>query len=113
MLDILEFTRNLRMPITRKDDMAKALAATIVCACVRNNTLLEDLHADGKISDAEMKALMKDCMDNAYAMVRNFDDDILMESMIIRYSEEFLKWDDPDDEKVQAFLDAHHRRDKD
>ncbi len=37
--------------------------------CVRNNTVLEDLHAEGKITDAEMKEFMIEVTDNLFAFM--------------------------------------------
>ena len=44
-------------------------AKKLVAVCFRNNTILEDLHSSGKISDAEIKELMIACVDNVYTFL--------------------------------------------
>ena len=39
--------------------------------CVRNNTILEDIHADGGISEEEMKTLMEDIIANLVMYIKN------------------------------------------
>lgn len=42
----------------------------LVHECVRNNTILEDLHCQGKITDEEMKIFMKGICNNVSAFIK-------------------------------------------
>jgi hypothetical protein len=47
----------------------RALALLLTYNCFRNNTDIEDLHSQGKITDAEMKALNIQIRNNIYTMI--------------------------------------------
>ena len=46
----------------------KNLAKALAYHCVRNNTPIENYHANDQISDAEMEAFMRKVTDNIYSM---------------------------------------------
>jgi hypothetical protein len=50
------------------DDEYKALALSVAAYCVRN-TVIENYHADGKLSDSEMKAFNKEVADKIYTFL--------------------------------------------
>jgi len=54
------------MALTKKrDEQNKALSKLITVNCVRN-TIIENYHAEGKISDEEMKAFNKEVCNHIY-----------------------------------------------
>ena len=53
----------------RTDQDLKKVALTMAANCVRN-TVIEDYHADGKLSDAEMMALNKEVANKIYTFLR-------------------------------------------
>lgn len=50
------------------DDEYKALALSVAAYCVRN-TVIENYHADGKLSDSEMKTFNKEVADKIYTFL--------------------------------------------
>lgn len=72
-------------------EWAKALAYH----CVRNNTSLETLHADGKISDDEMRTLMKEVVNNLFFMLHHMKTEQVMAPLLLRAVNSTAKWDAP------------------
>lgn len=52
-----------------KKEKLKKFATLIASQCYRNNTPIEDIHASGRISDAEMKELNKAIVNNIYSLI--------------------------------------------
>ena len=87
-----------------KDEELKAMAKFLVNICIRDNTSLEDYHAEGvPVNDARMKKLMIECVDNVYVMLRailNGKRDSVLPAVML-YAETFVEdWDEP---KVPAW----------
>lgn len=75
----------------------KRLARLMVVNCVRN-TVIEDYHADGKLSDAEMKALNQEVANTIYTFLRYLfsdspeDQEAFLNAMGMMYPS---NWDQP------------------
>lgn len=88
--------------IATDEQLRKRLAKLMAQQCFRN-TELENLHADGKISQEEMKALMIDVVNKTYTCLTR----LLCSSKITALTIQFLQqqdvlsyWNDPVFEKT-------------
>ena len=76
----------------------------LVHECVRNNTSLEKLHGEGKITDKEMKEFIKGVCDNLVGFLRIWKsegkDFIPLPKKII----DTFGWDNPQDKFIPNFL---------
>ena|ERR1022692_197843 len=76
----------------------RSLALTMAVACVRN-TVIENYHADGKISDAEMKAFNKEVVNRLYTVLCVLHDPELKAGQpgVLRYLDMYYptNWDQP------------------
>lgn len=64
----------------------KEAAKGLVAFCIRNNTVLEDYHAEQvPITDERIKQFMKDCVNNVYYVLSGLCeyDDCLLRYLII------------------------------
>jgi hypothetical protein len=77
-----------------KDDEAKALVAY----CFRNNPRLEELHCENKISQEDMKTMMKYAVNQMYYFLWLRDESNMFYQAVMRFNHLFFttKWDDPD-----------------
>ena len=90
-----------------KDEELKRLAVQLTYHCVRN-TVIEDYHADGKLSQADMKALNKEVVNKLYTALgylfgdnsRSPEREHLMAYWDTTFPDE---WDEPEtDTDIQA-----------
>jgi mRNA degradation ribonuclease J1/J2 len=75
----------------KKTDLAKA----IVAYCFRN-TILEDIHADGRISQEEMKELMRTAVSRVYAVLTHEADPEFQKEVLEHALTYTRKWDEPE-----------------
>jgi hypothetical protein len=61
-------TRDQLAELKTDGTLRKRLAKKLAHDCFRNTKELEDMHAAGRISEAEMKALMIDIIDYCYLL---------------------------------------------
>ena len=91
-------------------------AKAIVALAVRNGPI-EQVHAGercptceghpgySRITDDEMKAIMKNAVDHVYALLRLRETDPLAYRAAIAWGDRFTRqWDDPDLEPFKAYL---------
>ncbi len=64
-------------------------------SCVRN-TVIEDWHIDGRISQEEMKSLMKVVVNRLFTVISNATDRRFAMGLHIYSSETRLHWDQPE-----------------
>ncbi len=75
----------------------KRLALLIAVNCVRN-TVIEDYHADGKLSDSEMKAFNQEVSNKIYTFLHYLfqkppeDQEVFLNAMSLMYPS---NWDQP------------------
>ena len=89
------------------DDHLRTLALTMAANCVRN-TVIEDYHADGKLSDLEMMEFNKEVANKLYTFLRvglygtnRKDKELFMKTQMLMFPH---GWDEPslDDEFMGA-----------
>jgi hypothetical protein len=72
----------------------KELARAIVAYCFRN-TSLENIHAAGRISQAEMKELMQTAVNRVYAVLLN-EGNAEFEERVLNHALTYTReWDEP------------------
>ena len=77
----------------KKSELAKA----IVAFSFRNNETLERIHADGRISQTEMKKLMRAAVNRVYTVLAH-EGDAEFEERILNHALAYTrKWDEPVD----------------
>jgi hypothetical protein len=78
-------------------DLRKRLAKKIAHDCFRDTKKLEDMHAGDKITDEEMKAIMREATDKCYDLVLDLCSphgvDIIND---LKQRDEVPQWDDPE-----------------
>ena len=78
-------------------DLRKRLAKKIAHDCFRDTKKLEDMHAADKITDDEMKAIMREATDKCYDLVLDLCSphgvDIIND---LKQRDEVPEWDDPE-----------------
>ena len=80
----------MQLSMMKKTELAKA----IVAYCFRN-TILEDIHADGRISQEEMKVLMQTAVNHVYAVLSH-EGDVEFEEKVLSHALKFTQgWDEP------------------
>jgi hypothetical protein len=76
--------------------LRKRLAKTVVHDCFRNTKTLENVHAADKISDDEMREIMKEAADKCYDLLLDLCSphgaDIIDD---FKQREQVPEWDDP------------------
>ncbi|MCZ7861040.1 hypothetical protein O9X98_06440 [Agrobacterium salinitolerans] len=72
----------------------QSLAKAVVFHCVRN-TVIEDWHAEGRISQAEMKEFIKEVVDRQYTTMLNLSDPEFADEFFRFASETEQQWDKP------------------
>jgi hypothetical protein len=76
--------------------LRKRLAKKMAHDCFRNTKELEDMHAGGRISEAEMKALMTDTVDYCYDFLMELSSPHGAEIMDdLKRRDELPEWGDP------------------
>jgi hypothetical protein len=83
--------------LKREIDLRKRLAKKIAHDCFRGTKTLEDMHAADKITDDEMKAIMREATDKCYHLVLDLCSphgvDIIND---LKQRDEVPQWDDPE-----------------
>lgn len=91
--------------MTRKyDDTDKFLAKLMTVVCVRN-TIIEDYHADGKISQKEMKAFNKEVCNKIYTWLYLSHQPRMVYKKFVETAAMFYPndWDEPELDKDLMF----------
>lgn len=93
-----------------KKDVA-ALAQAVGYHCVRNSEL-EDWHAEGRISDEEMKEFMIGIVDRIFTALYHVSDFEFTDGFLKAAGETLVFWQEPklDEEFKQAFVDFTRTR---
>ena len=104
-------TRKKRQVPVDFDQVIADLALRMVLHCVRN-TVIEDYHSQGKLTDPEMKAFNKEVVNKAYTFLQIVLNPDYEEQKEVLFSSPYLfykpsHWDAPEpDRDFMAVLDA-------
>lgn len=73
----------------------REIAAKAIVAFAIRNGPIEDIHASGRLTQAEIKAIMKHAVDHVYAVLDHLNDE-LMADWMVWYSTVYARdWDAP------------------
>jgi hypothetical protein len=103
----------MRLPSLSNEQIAKA----IVAVAFRNGPL-EDIHADGRISQPEMKAIMKHAVDTVDSILARLTDPLTQAYLSYNWATYSMSWDHPshtefeDDLRVFIWLMHDMRRNR-
>ena len=98
--DALLLSYMTKTGLNYSDDEIGQLANTLISGCVRNNTSLEDYHAEWKeFSNDKMKALMIQCCNNMYVALMQLlrtDEDTVRKLFLEQFESKWQKPEIPD-----------------
>lgn len=112
---LVALCNNFLNSMTDSDSYIRNMAIALTLFCFRNGPV-EDMHADGKLSDSDMKILNKSIVNRVALVLRllNLEDSEYLHLLLGANFGAGMNWDDPEiDEDLKRYLNMVYLKEED